>query len=69
MLNQKEIWVAMILSVYARKQGIPISEAVSRLLADGGLSYLEDYYEVLHTQSNDDVVDELIDMAKTEAVR
>ena len=69
MVNQKEIWVAMILSVYAKRQGIPISEATGRLLADGGLSYLEDYYETLHTQSNDDVVDELIDMAKTEAVR
>jgi len=69
MVNQKEIWVAMILSVYAKRQGIPISKATGRLLADGGLSYLEDYYEALHTQSNDDVVDELIDRAKTEAVR
>jgi len=68
MVNKKEIWVAMILSVYARKLGIPISEATRRLLSDGGLSYLEGYYEALHTQSNDDVVDELIDMANAEAV-
>ena len=52
----------MILSGYAKKLGITISKAAERLLSDGGLSYLEDCYEVLHTQSNDDVIDELIDM-------
>jgi len=54
----------MILSAYAKKRGITISETAVRLLADGGLSYLEDCYEALHTQSNDDVVEDLIDMAK-----
>jgi len=69
MKNKAEIWTAMILSAYARKLGIPISEATERLLSRGGLDYLEDCYEALHTQSNDDVVEELIDMAKVEAVR
>jgi len=55
----------MILSAYAKKQGILLSEAAGRLLSDGGMSYLEDCYEALHTQSNDDIVNELIDMAKT----
>jgi len=53
----------MILSSYAKRLGITISEAARRLLSDGGLGYLEDCYGALHTQSNDDVVDELIDMA------
>ena len=53
----------MILSAYAKRLGIALSEASERLLSDGGLSYLEDCYEALHTQSNDDVIDELIDMA------
>jgi len=53
----------MILSNYAKKFEIIISEASYKLLSDGGLSYLEDCYEALHTQSNEDVVDELIDMA------
>jgi len=66
MKNQQEIWVAMILSEYAKKQGIFISEAAERLLSDGGLSYMEDCYEALHTLSNEDVVDELIDMVKKE---
>ncbi|MCL2722072.1 MAG: DUF3791 domain-containing protein [Treponema sp.] len=62
MMNKQEIWVAMILSGYAKKMEITISEAAKRLLSDGGLSYLEDCYETLHTQSNDDVINELIDM-------
>ena len=52
----------MILSGYAKKLGIVISEAAEKLLSDGGLSYLEECYEALHTQSNDDVIIELIDM-------
>ena len=53
----------MILSGYARKQEMTIAEAAERLLADGGLCYLEECYGVLHTQSNDDVIDDLINMA------
>ena len=53
----------MIISAYAQKLGISLSEAAGKLLSDGGLSYLEDCYETLHTQSNDDVIDELIEMA------
>ena len=53
----------MILNSYAKKLGIALSEAAKRLLADGGLSYLEDCYEALHTQSNEDVVDDLVNMA------
>jgi len=67
MLNAQEIWTAMILSAYAKKLGITITEASGRLLTDGGLSYLEDCYETLHTQSNEDVIDELIDMANKRA--
>ena len=62
MRNKQEVWTAMVISVYAKRLGVPISEAAGRLLSDGGLSYLEDCYEALHTQSNEDVVDELIDM-------
>jgi len=67
MINKKEIWVAMILSAYAKRLGIAISKATERLLSDGGLSYLDDYYEALHTQSNEDVINELIDMANAGA--
>ncbi|MCL2441763.1 MAG: DUF3791 domain-containing protein [Treponema sp.] len=63
MINKQEIWIAMILSSYAKRQKLTVSETAQRLLADGGLSYLEDCYEALHTQSNEDVIDELIDMA------
>jgi len=67
--NKQEIWTAMILSAYAKKLGMAISEASERLLSDGGLSYLEDCYEALHTQSNEDVIDELIDMANARAAK
>jgi len=63
MKNKQEIWMAMILSAYAKKLGITISSAVECLLSDGGLSYLEECYEALHTMSNEDVITELIDMA------
>ena len=53
----------MILSGYAKKLGINVSEAAERLLADGGLNYMEDCYEALHTQSNENVIEELISMA------
>ena len=59
----------MILSVYAKKLGITISKAAEQLLSDGGMSYLEDCYEALHTQSNDDVASELIEMAKEETAQ
>ena len=62
MKNAQEIWTAMILCGYAKKRDISITDAAERLLADGGISYLEDCYGVLHTQSNEDVIDELIDM-------
>ena len=52
----------MILSAYAQKLRIPISEATSRLLSDGGLNYLEDYYEALHTQSNKGIIQKLEDL-------
>jgi hypothetical protein len=64
MINQLEIWTAMIISGYAKKLEITISEAVQRLLSDGGMSYLEDCYDALHTQSNEDVINELIEMAE-----
>ena len=64
MINKQEIWTAMILSAYAKRLGISLSEAAGRLLSDWGLGYLEDCYGALHTQSNEDIVDELIDMAK-----
>ena len=69
MVNKQEIWVAMILSVYAKKLGIAMSEAAERLLSDGGMSYLEDCYEALHTQSNEDVVNDLIEMGKKETAQ
>ena len=59
----------MILSSYAKKLEIAISEAAERLLSDGGMSYLEDCYEALHTQSNEDVINELIDMVNAGAVK
>ena len=59
----------MILSCYAKRLGIDISKAAKQLLADGGLGYLEDCYEALHTQSNDDVINELIDMANAGAAK
>jgi len=63
MKNKQQIWTAMILAYYAKRLGITVSQAAEKLLLDGGLAYLEDCYEALHTQSNDDVIDELIDMA------
>ena len=67
MKNAQEIWVAMILCGYAKKQDITVSKAAERLLADGGMSYLEDCYGALHTQSNEDVIQELIEMANERA--
>ena len=69
MINKQEIWTVMILSAYAKKLGMSISEAAERLLNDGGMSYLEDCYEALHTQSNEDVVNELIEMGLEETVK
>ena len=59
----------MILSAYAKKLGIAISEAAEQLLSDGGMNYLEDCYQALHTQSNEDVVNDLIEMGKEKAIK
>ena len=64
MKNKQEIWIAMILSAYAKKQGISITKTAEKLLSDGGFFYLEEYYKTLHTQSNEDVINDLIEMAK-----
>ncbi|MDR2728344.1 MAG: DUF3791 domain-containing protein [Chitinispirillales bacterium] len=63
MENKQEIWTAMILSGYAQKREITTSKAAELLLADGGLNYLEEHYNTLHTLSNEDVIGELIDMS------
>jgi hypothetical protein len=63
MENKQEIWIAMILCGYAKKLGVTVSEAAERLLFGDGLNYLEEYYNTLHTLSNEDVVCELIDMS------
>jgi len=65
MINKQEIWTAMILTGYAKKLGLSITESTQRLLSDGGINYLEECYEALHTQSNEDVINELIDMGNT----
>ena len=64
MKNKQEIWTAMIISGYAKKLEITISEAAKQLLSSDCLNYLEECYETLHTQSNEDVIYELMDMAK-----
>jgi len=66
MKNQQEVWTAMIISGYSKKLGITLSEAAQQLLSAGGLDYLEECYNTLHLLSNDDVICELMDMAKVE---
>jgi len=64
--NQQEVWTAMIISGYSKKLGITLSEAARQLLSTNCLNYLEECYNVLHLLSNDDVIDELMDMSKAE---
>jgi len=56
----------MIISGYSKKLGITISEAARQLLSTDGLNYLEEFYSTLHLLSNEDVICELMDMAKAE---
>ena len=53
----------MIVGGYAVKTGKKISEALDLLLKNGGIKYIDECYNVLHLLSNDDVIDELIDMS------
>lgn len=62
MINKQEFWTMMIVSGYAAKIGKPISETLDLLLKNGGIKYMDEFYNVLHLQSNDDVIDELIDI-------
>jgi len=66
MKNKQEVWTAMIISGYSKKLGITISEAARQLLSTDGLNYLEEFYSTLHLLSNEDVICELMDMAKAE---
>jgi len=66
MNNKQEIWTAMIMSGYSKRMNITISEAAQVLLSAGCLNYLEEYYETLHLLSNDDVINELAEMAGTQ---
>jgi len=65
MKNNQEVWTAMIISGYSKKLGITMSEATQRLLSANSLDYLEECYDTLHLLSNEDVICELMDMAKT----
>ena len=69
MKNKQEIWVAMIMSSYSKKQGITFSEAAQQLLSCDCLNYLEEYYETLHLLSNEDVICELIDMSGAKVLK
>jgi len=69
MKNKQEIWTAMIISGYSKRMNISISETARILLSTGCLNYLEEYYETLHLLSNEDVIDELAEIAGTEAKR
>jgi len=64
MKNKQEVWTAMIISGYSKKLGITISEAAQQLLSENSLDYLEEFYDTLHLLSNEDVICELMDMAK-----
>jgi len=55
----------MIISGYSKKLGITMSEATQQLLSANSLDYLEECYDTLHLLSNEDVICELMDMAKT----
>ena len=67
MKNSQEVWIAMIVSGYSKKQDITISEAARQLLSRDCFDYLEEYYETLHLLSNEDVICELVDMVGAES--
>ena len=62
MKNKQEIWFTMIISAFSKKLSISITEAVKQLLACKCFIYLEEHYNTLHLLSNDDVIDELIEI-------
>ena len=64
MKDKQEVWTMMIISAFAKKQGLSIAAAAKLLLQNGGIEYLTDCYSTLHLLSNDDVVDELIQLAE-----
>jgi len=63
MKNKQEFWTMMIVSGYAAKIGKTISESLDLLLKNGGIKYIDECYNVLHLLSNDDVIDELLDIS------
>ena len=69
MKDQQEIWTMMIISAFAKKQGLSVAAATKFLLQNGGIDYLADCYSTLHLLSHDDVVDELIQMTGCGSVR
>jgi hypothetical protein len=62
MKDPQEIWTMMILSAFAKRQNMSLAAATRFLLQNRGVAYLADCYGTLHQLSNDDVVDELIEM-------
>jgi hypothetical protein len=66
MNNKQEVWTAMIISGYSKKNGITMAKAAELLLETNTLNYLEECYDTLHLLSNDDVICELTDMVQEE---
>jgi len=69
MRDKQEIWTMMIISAFAKKQGLSIAAATKFLLQNRGIDDLADCYSTLHLLSNDDVTEELIQMTENEGAR
>ena len=68
MIDKQEIWTTMIISAFAKKKQLSVSEATRFLLQNRGIAYLTECYSTLHLLSNDDVTDELIQITNSEVI-
>ena len=57
--KKKIAYIVACIDAYARRHNIHPSEACLYLYQHGGITFLVDYYEIEHTLSFEDAVDDL----------
>lgn len=53
-------YIIILIAAFAHRYALSESAAYSYLKQYGGISLAHDYYDVMHTQSFDDMVDSLV---------
>jgi hypothetical protein len=62
--TKKALWLAFIISSYAKRNNIDRRAAVRLMSENGGLNFIDEHYDAEHLLSFEDVVDDIESLEK-----